>query len=289
MSPVCDKSPTSDWDEIDAYIESVRSPRQPTAPGLDSARVAHGADLFDEGNCAGCHGGPDWTLSRVFYKPGPVNNGALPYSRPSMITDEQLGRLRTQTYEVPPDLRGLNPPGASGTATFRRWDPPADRDRVVHLYGKMASDGYDSSKTQANDQINCVLRAVGTFPSQASGEEKRGVAPPPDRSPVLVREWRADMTTLALGATGFNIPSLVGVAADAPYFHAGNARSLEELFDPVFAPHHQALAPGFLPQSSETRLADVQALVAYLLSIDDDSATETASHDLCVATTGQLE
>ena len=40
----------------------------------------------------------------------PKNN-----ARPSMVTDEQLGRLRTQTYDVPPDLRALNPPGERRT------------------------------------------------------------------------------------------------------------------------------------------------------------------------------
>jgi hypothetical protein len=50
----------------------------------------------------------------------------------------------------------------------------------------------------------------------------------------------------------------------APYLHAGNARTLEELLSAIFAGHHAALTPGFAPQGQ-----DLANLVAYLLSIDE--------------------
>jgi hypothetical protein len=280
----CDSSPVGAWDHIDAYVRTVRAPARPD--GLDSVEVERGAEQFRMGRCAGCHGGPGWTLSRVFYTPGAENNGALPYARPTEVTDQQLGLLRTERYNVPEALRLLNPPGKTGTATLRRWDPPPERDRVVHLYGNEMADGYDSNKTHGGDQINCVLRAVGTFPSQADGDNKQGIVP--GTSPVVVREVRADMTTLALGPTGFNIPSLVGIAAGAPYFHAGNARTLEELFDPAFAAHYQALAPGFLAADGADRESAIHDLIAYLLSIDDGQVSETArpEDDLCVPEAG---
>jgi hypothetical protein len=55
----------------------------------------------------------------------------------------------------------------------------------------------------------------------------------------------------------------------APYFHAGNARTLEELFDDVlFNEHHRsAIAQVFTPTP-----AQVQQLVAFVLSIDEDEA-----------------
>ena len=73
--------------------------------------------------------------------------------------------------------------------------------------------------------------------------------------------------SLALGKDGFNIPSLVGLLHGGPYFHAGNARTLEEAFDATFSAHHQSFAPGLylIP-------ADVRALVSFLLSIDDATA-----------------
>ena len=86
-------------------------------------------------------------------------------------------------------------------------------------------------------------------------------------------EVKQDMASGAQGAggtsandftTGFNIPSLLGLQVGAPYFHAGNARSLEEMFNnAIFAGHYQSLAAVFSPTATQTR-----QLVAYLLSID---------------------
>jgi cytochrome c peroxidase len=88
-----------------------------------------------------------------------------------------------------------------------------------------------------------------------------------------VLEVRQDMSTPAEGSMstattrrGYNTPSLLGAVAGAPYFHAGNARTLEELFDPMFAGHYQsAIAQVFAPSA-----ADIRALIAFLLSIDED-------------------
>lgn len=58
----------------------------------------------------------------------------------------------------------------------------------------------------------------------------------------------------------------------APYLHAGNARTLEELFDALFVGHHGALADaGFLQGAGAVAARD--ALVQYLLSIDESTAT----------------
>jgi YVTN family beta-propeller protein len=109
----------------------------------------------------------------------------------------------------------------------------------------------------ANDQLQCIIRPVGTF----------GVAPPE----VGVAEFRADMVTVAQGdaidSKGYNPPSLLGVAVGAPYYHAGNARTLEEVLSPTFDAHRKALTKNadFLLQPG-----DVDKLVAYLLSIDGD-------------------
>ncbi len=93
--------------------------------------------------------------------------------------------------------------------------------------------------------------------------------------------WNADMTTAAQGgapdSNGYNPPSLFGVQVGAPYFHAGNARTLEELFSPTFGAHWKALTKNanFLVQNG-----DVAKLVAYLLSIDADKP------DLAIPVTG---
>ncbi|MBI5516781.1 MAG: hypothetical protein HY909_23555 [Deltaproteobacteria bacterium] len=116
-----------------------------------------------------------------------------------------------------------------------------------------------------NDQLSCILRRVGTY---ATG---RGVAP----MGVDILEVRANgptpttpMTVNAQGVTGYNPPSLVGLATTAPYLHAGQARTLEELFSDTFRGHHQAFSPGWTPSAMELR-----ALAAFLLSLDDSAAT----------------
>ena len=84
---------------------------------------------------------------------------------------------------------------------------------------------------------------------------------------------RANGTTAAQGVTGFNVPSLVGMGTGAPFFHAGNARTLEEALADVFRSHHQAMSANFLGSSEDSmvRANQVRQLVAFLTSIDDDT------------------
>src|SRR5262249_33384229 len=114
-----------------------------------------------------------------------------------------------------------------------------------------------SPPSGAFDQIQCVLRPVGTY----------GVSP----AEVGVVELRQDMTTAGQGnetnGRGFNVPSLLGLQTGAPYFHAGNARTLEELLSSTFDAHTKALN-GVLALSP----TQIDALVAYLLSIDESTA-----------------
>ena len=93
------------------------------------------------------------------------------------------------------------------------------------------------------EQLQCILRPVGTI--VANGAVPTGVSP----AAVNVLELRQDMVTGAQGAggvnasdftTGYNIPSLLGVQVGAPYFHAGNARTLEEALSSTFQGHYQS-------------------------------------------------
>jgi hypothetical protein len=252
----CDRTPIADWDDIDAFVRSVRSPRRPTE--IYEEQQAFGRAQFEKGLCTGCHAGPNFTLSRVFYTPGVDANGALPTTKPDAVDPAMLGWLRRTEYSVLPGLSAvLSPSAVEGRATLRPWKP-GTQDSVAYAY----ADG-----TAASDQINCVLRGVGTFPVQDPGSGNANTTAIVPRGAPAVLELRQDMTTLALGATGFNIPSLVGVAAGAPYFHAGNARTLEEAFDDAFKAHHLA----FPATSGDFAITPevVRGLVAFLLSIDD--------------------
>jgi hypothetical protein len=124
---------------------------------------------------------------------------------------------------------------------------------------------FQAGNAAAFDQILCAVRPVGTF-----GVPEEGVG---------IAELRADMKTPAQGAgnpegegAGYNSPSLLGLSIGAPYFHAGNARTLEALLGEVFQTHSAAVAPNFLLESdADERAARVDELVSFLLSIDEQT------------------
>ncbi len=224
-----------DWGDIDLYIQSIRSPRKPV--GLDVADVNAGRTLFTtvaQANCVGCHSGAKWTISTVFYAPGDIPNAATADASPTSLSNVSWN---TNLNGFPAALMPVSATElANGNARMRFGAPPGA------------------------EQIQCILRPVGTF----------GAGP----AEVGVVELRQDMSTPGQGAAptgqGFNPPSLLGTQIGAPFFHAGNARTLEELFDEAhFAGHHRsAIASVFTPTEDQKR-----QLVAFLLSIDEDEAT----------------
>jgi YVTN family beta-propeller protein len=219
------RSVIDDWNNIEAWVTTVRTPRAPT--NLVMADVAAGAQIFADNNCAGCHGGDQWTISRLFYTPS------------EMVNNPTTGSLKTATYMTPAAFpAALNPPS--------------------NVMGRHATLRFSGAGAGANDQINCVLRAVGTYPAMLDASDD-GVSP----AGVRVREVRGDMSTAAQGTTGFNPPSLLGLASGAPFYHAGNARTLEEVFDAAFTTHTRAFSSNFSPSAT-----DIRQLVEFLLSID---------------------
>ncbi|MGZ3450485.1 MAG: hypothetical protein ACXVEF_12875 [Polyangiales bacterium] len=217
-----------DWQKLGTYLRAIRSPRRPT--NLDPAKVTAGKALFTEGKCQGCHSGPKWTISKVFYEPdwtGVVNKS-----------------LMTKSW------------GPAATAAgFPAALMPAQTPSLQMMR-------YAGTKPADFDTLLCVLRPVGTY----------GVAEPE----VGILEVRSkDMVTPAMGndpdVKGFNIPSLLNVGANAPYFHGGQARTLEAVFSDLFKGHHQALNPTFLDAADPARGEKVAQLIQFLLSIDEDT------------------
>jgi YVTN family beta-propeller protein len=214
-----------DWNEMRAWAATLRPPRAPT--GLNAADVAAGRTLFQNNNCAGCHGGARWSNTARFYTPSVI------------INNRTTGNLLNTSWTRPANFPAAVLPA---TAPYR----PAPFD-------------------PGNDQITCVLRNVGTWAMNT------GVAP----TGVGLLEVRTNMLTASQGANGFAPPSLRGAAYGAPYLHAGNARSLEELFSDTFNAHHRAYSPNFLATAA-TRANETRQLIAFLLSIDADTAAVTA-------------
>jgi hypothetical protein len=124
---------------------------------------------------------------------------------------------------------------------------------------------FQGGNAAAFDQVLCAVRPVGTFKVSEPG--------------VGIAELRADMMTPAQGAgnpegegAGYNPPSLLGLAVGGPYFHAGNARTLEALLGETFETHYAALAPNFLAYDDPAERDDrVSELVQFMLSIDEDT------------------
>ncbi len=114
-----------DWRDIEAYIQTIRSPRAPS--NLDPQKVARGAELFTNGGaCQGCHGGAKWTISQRFYTPGTQTNSLL----------------STTALQIPvgfPDA--LLPAQKPENQTLR----------------------FAGGNAGAFDQISCAIRPVGTF------------------------------------------------------------------------------------------------------------------------------
>lgn len=302
-----------DWDLIDRFIRSLRAPHSPRlcTPNmpfrvgcLEPDFVAAGKSLFRAARCNACHAGPSFTISHVFYAPGSESGGAVPYDRATVATVDRaalLGTLRARTYSVPTMFASLNPPAAAtGSAAFRSAPADAldDAGLLDFVYGVVPVD-----QPPAPDQLNCAVRAVGTFPTQPPVTDpptppsffpvvspgtvgnpesrlvlKSATRPTPDTAPPP--PWYTEF--LAAGKAGFNVPSLLGAAHAGAYFHASNARSLEEVFDPVFALHH--LNPAVAPQVPLTA-ENVRDLVSYLLSLDEDSAEAVP---LATPATGEL-
>lgn len=287
----CDNSQRLEWNQIDAYIRTLHAPARPT--NLDESRVAAGRELFVAQGCATCHGGSLWTTSRLFYAPSDAENGAAPSTRP--VTAPPLGRLREALYSVREDLAEMNPtardskrldcPEGTRCATFR---VPATENtspaQLLLLYGDSSNPNAaaDTAKAAGNDQLRCALRDVGTFPPDPTPEAAAGVAP---STSLAAWELRQDMTTIAQGKDGFSVPSLFGLAVGAPYFHAGNARTLEEAFDDKFSKHHQSVGKAFLSSPGQ-RSEELRNLVEFLLSIDEGTESEVVppGYDFCVNT-----
>src|SRR5207245_8215591 len=141
---------------------------------------------------------------------------------------DKPGLLRTTDYFAPPTFPPiLNPPTKNST-----------RSATLRYFTGASLGPASESDVTLNDTINCILRDVGTFPVAGT----TGITP----GGVVVKEVRADMTTVAQGVAGFNPPSLFSLSIGGPFFHAGNARTLEEVFDKTFNQHHQAHASSFL-------------------------------------------
>jgi hypothetical protein len=117
-----------DWQKMGLFLKRIRSPRRPVT--LDAAKVAQGKALYTQANCQGCHSGPKWTISRVFYRPDPT--GAI------------NNQLKTRSWTAAVQASGF-------PSTL--WPVATPAAQTMRYGGAVA----------ANDQMLCALRPVGTY------------------------------------------------------------------------------------------------------------------------------
>ncbi len=220
-----------DWDEIDEYIKTIRSPRGRSASALVGDPAA-GRTVFEAGGCDNCHSGAQWTISEIYFTPK-VNSTASP------------GDLRTETLTA----NGVSSLGSVPVNVLPADGSGATVDVADFLIGNDANG--------APQRHICVSRRVGTF----------GLAGPDGRGADEIRQNAGN----AQGVGGFNVPSLLNMATGAPYFHNGSVDSLADLIDSSeFQAHLLAGNQVFAPSAT-----DVENLVAFLQTIDDDTPTMT--------------
>jgi cytochrome c peroxidase len=128
--------------------------------------------------------------------------------------------------------------------------------------GVVAAGPQIVSVTRAGKGTLKMLDNVGTF-NAASPIEIRGAAAVAGQS---------TQGFAAFGGAGFNSPSLMGLSLSAPYFHDGSAQTLGD----VAARH---LLTGGKTIAQQLTQQDVEAVLAFIGSINDDTPTEVSDTD----------
>ena len=191
---ICGNTKTCpDWNQIDDYIRTIKSPRGVVASTTD---VEAGRAIFEDGGCQKCHSGPKWTTSSTFYQPQ-IFTGALP----TRVFEAQRAFTTAKSAVL---LKAL----------------PANTNKDANLVA-----GDDSTGTPALRRQACNLRDVGTFAAAGGSDEKRangteaqgknGYNPP-------------SLLGLALGAPYFHhgaaitLPDVFDAARFSQHLTAGN-------------------------------------------------------------------
>ncbi len=246
-----------DWDDIDNFVKTVAPPKAVKAPAPE--QVARGRQVFTDGGCAKCHGGAGWTVSRRFFVPTGATNALLAnaQNQPSLFN-------RPQFFPT----------------TWMYDNGGAARTLISAQPAIAASDetGASEAAPVPIGQVACSTRNVGTF----------GIRTEPATTDGLEIRLAAGAATRSQGRSGYNVPSLYGLATGAPYLHHGQAPTLPKLLtDPRWDFHTNAgNANMTVTLQNQGKLDD---LVAFLLSIDAKTpeiavptdATSGGSFDAC--------
>ncbi|MSP60682.1 MAG: hypothetical protein EXR72_10140 [Myxococcales bacterium] len=250
-----------DWDQIDAFVQTLRSQKRATKSDPNAQAVKNGRLQFEKGLCAQCHGGPKWTISRRHYTP---KQGAAAGSTACSLQTTALAK-------------GSVPKAQNNEGFHLMTERLAKACMAVMECGGTPGVSCANGFCTVNPQrLTCSLRNVGTF---GAGTQGAGF------------ELRSDTDAMgksltAEGTNGFNVPSLLSLSATGPYLHGGQAQTLTDLFTKAdYTAHKIAGNANFAPTMTE-----IQELVAFLQSIDNSTTTIPldAKYDLCVAVAANM-
>lgn len=235
-------------DALDAMTDWVATAvRAPTMPDpADTRQYAQGRAVFVS-HCASCHGGVKWTKSRT----SPVYN-----NDPTFEADPLGPNFFAQNKQPPHDARVT----AAGPQIVRVTDPIAGTLNLLDNVGTFDSKGVLELRGTG---------AIGGGLLSIAGDPNLGVDVPKQSTQGFA----------ALGAAGFNTPSLLGVAYHAPYLHDGSAPTLAEVYERHTLPDANTATPDPLIEQV-VNSTDRTALTVFLESIDDDTAPVESAADV---------
>jgi YVTN family beta-propeller protein len=155
LTPTANTGRSADLDAIAAYVTmGIRSPVSPTRStnvggGFFDPDVLSGRALFTAGNCQQCHGGPNWTDSRVRFAPPPS---------PALITNNQIAYALRQVGTFNP--AAFNEVTANG-------GPPLGNDgfnmpSLINVYATAPYLHNGSAPTLDGVLSNVTHRSAGT-------------------------------------------------------------------------------------------------------------------------------
>ena len=151
---------------------------------------------------------------------------------------------------------------AHGTPYNADGGSAVNREQVTISGDDVPDDADAGVPSPRLERIACVLRNVDTYfvdGGQSALEVRQDMRP---------GNW-------AQGRRGYNPPPLTGLRYSAPYLHNGAAATLNDLLTrPAYSVHLRAGNASFAPSAAE-----VDNLVAFLESIDDDTPVIPAPAD----------
>lgn len=124
-----------DWDAIETYVTTLRTPRGSTRPDGDAAA---GRAVFEDARCDACHGGSLWTISRRTYTPAfNLNDGTDLDERALTMLAAGVASLG----QVRPDQVTSTDPGTLTVLSNDANGAPARHTCVARIVGTFSADG----------------------------------------------------------------------------------------------------------------------------------------------------